>query len=189
MDNEKLDILKLLIENKESEFSIRQIALKRKVNYKSAYNAVFKLKEEGIVDLISHGNTTICKFNQNFNDSVSIVEHARIMEFLKNKDFKVIHKRVSEINSQFILLLFGSYAKKSQTKHSDIDFLLISENPEQVNRQLNLIPLNIHLTHIKYADFIAMLKSKEFTVVSEALKYNLIFFGIEDYYRMINNAR
>jgi hypothetical protein len=49
--------------------------------------------------------------------------------------------------------------------------------------------LAIHLTHIKYADFQAMLRSKEFTVVSEAIKKNIILVGIEDYYRMVNNAQ
>jgi hypothetical protein len=33
-----------------------------------------------------------------------------------------------------------------------------------------------------------MLKSKEFTVVSEAVKHNILLFGIEDYYRLMNNA-
>ena len=43
MDNkhsEKIEILKLLIENKEETYSIRKIALQRKINYKSAYNAL-----------------------------------------------------------------------------------------------------------------------------------------------------
>jgi hypothetical protein len=34
-----------------------------------------------------------------------------------------------------------------------------------------------------------MLKSKESTVVSEAVKRNVILFGTEDYYRLIENAK
>jgi len=34
-----------------------------------------------------------------------------------------------------------------------------------------------------------MAKSKEFTVVSEAIKNNIIFIGIEEYYRLLSNAR
>ncbi len=34
-----------------------------------------------------------------------------------------------------------------------------------------------------------MLKTKEQTVVSEALKNNIILFGIEDYYKLIQNAK
>lgn len=38
--NEKLNVLRLLIENPEKEYSIRKIALEKKINYKSAYEIV-----------------------------------------------------------------------------------------------------------------------------------------------------
>lgn len=189
MDNEKLNILQLLIESQEKNFSIRQISLKRKINYKSAYQAVKKLHQEGIINLTKHGNTINCQFNRNFNETVFTVEHSRQQEQLKNQNFKVMYNRFKTINNQFILLLFGSHAKKTNTKHSDIDLLLITNQPEEMQTQINLLPLPIHLTHITYADFQTMLKSKEFTVVSEAIKCNIILIGIEDYYRLINNAR
>lgn len=189
MVNEKINILKLLVENQEETFSIRQIALKRKINYKSAYEAIQKLKEEEIVTLIKKGNITLCSFNKNFNHTVFTVESMRRNELLRAKDFKVLYSRLAAINSQFILILFGSHAKKTQTKHSDIDLLLITENPKEIKNKIALIPLNIHLTSISYADFTTMLKSKEFTVVSEAIKKNVILFGIEDYYRLIQNAQ
>lgn len=186
---EKHMVLKFLIENQEKSWSMRQVALIRKINYKTAYQALQKLKQEGVVILEEYGNTTLCKFNPAFNETVFIAERFRLQELLKNRNFKVVYQDLAKINSQFILLLFGSYAKGTQTKHSDIDFLLISENPEEVEKKIKLFPLNIHLTSFPYADFINMLKSKEFTVVSEAVKKNIIFFGLEDYYRMINNAR
>jgi hypothetical protein len=33
-----------------------------------------------------------------------------------------------------------------------------------------------------------MSKSREFTVVSEALRNNIILIGIEEYYRLLSNA-
>ena len=189
LDTEKLNILKLFIEHQEETFSIRQIALKRGINYKSAYNAVEQLNEEGVINLLKHGNITLCSFNRIFNDSVFKVEYHRLMELLKDKNFKVMYTRFCAINKQFILLLFGSYAKNKQTKHSDIDLLLICDDLEYIKNQIKLLPLPIHLTSISYADFRTMLLSKEFTVVSEAIKKNIILFGIEDYYRLVNNAR
>lgn len=188
MANEKKRILNLLIENQEEEFSIRQIAKKRKINYKSAYSNIQKLEKEGVILLKKQGNISLCSFNKKFNSSVYQVEYSRREELFKNKNFKVIYNRLEKVNQQFILLLFGSYSKKTQTKHSDIDFLLITENSLQIQREIELIPLNIHLTSITYNDFLTMLKSKELTVVSEALKHNIILFGIEDYYRLVNNV-
>lgn len=188
MDNEKLNILKLLIENQEKTFSIRQIALQRKINYKSAYLNLKTLAKEGIVSLKKLGNTTICSFNQTFNTSVFEVEYARREDLLKNKNFLVFYNHLAKINEQFILLLFGSYAHGKQTKSSDIDLLLITNTPQAIETQIHLLPLPIHLTHVTYEDFTSMLNSKKFTVISEATKHNIIFFGIEDYYRLIHHA-
>ena len=68
--------------------------------------------------------------------------------------------------------------------HSDIDLLLISDKPSPIRKEVDLLPLNTHLTTITYLDFMEMLKNREQTVVSEALKSNIIMFGIEDYYRL-----
>lgn len=188
MDNERLNILKLLIENQEKVFSIRQIAIQRKINYKSAYTSLKDLSKEGIVSLKKQGNMTICSFNHNFNDSVFKVEYARLQDILKDKNFLVLYNRLAKVKEQFILLLFGSYSKGKETKGSDIDLLLISNNPKPIEAQISLLPINIHLTHATYRDFELMLKSKEFTVVSEAVKRNILLFGIEDYYRLMSNA-
>ncbi len=189
MDNEKLNILKLLIEHQDKTYSMRQIALERKINYKSAYLNLKTLAKEGVVHLQELGNITICSFNQTWNASVFEVEYARLQALLKNKDFLVLYNRLAKINSQFILVLFGSYAKGQETKNSDIDLLLITDEPRSIEREIHLIPLKIHITHITYENFNIMLKSKEFTVVSEATKKNILLFGAEDYYRMIKNAR
>lgn len=188
MVNEKLNILKILIENKEKKFSIRKLSKLRKINYKSAYNAIEKLKEENIINLEKAGNTSLCSFNNNFNESVFLVEYKRKNQLLKNKNFKVLYNRLSKINQQFILLLFGSYVNKTHTKHSDIDLLSITDNKRLIEQELDLLPLKIHLTNITHKDFIVMLKTKELTVVSEAIKKSIILFGIEDYYRLLNNA-
>ncbi len=189
MDNEKLRILRLLVESQDKVWSIRQIALHRKINYKSAHTAINQLHSEQIINLNKHGNSMICLFNKQFNESVFLVEYKRLQELLKDPQFTVIHNRLKKIQTQFILLLFGSYAKKKQTKHSDIDLLLITNESKKIEEQIELLPLNIHLTTISYADFEKMLKSKEFSVVSSATTHNIILFGIEDYYRMISNAQ
>ena len=189
MDNEKLSILRLLIENAEKEFSIRQISKARKINYKSAHGNIMSLEKEGAVKIRRHGNVSLCSFSRKFGESVFLVEHKRMEEFLKNKNFQVLHSRLKKINSQFILLVFGSQAKGKAKKHSDIDLLCIAENAKKIEDELDLLPMKIHLTSISYKDFMSMLKSKEQTVVSEAVKKNIILFGMEDYYRLIENAQ
>ncbi len=191
MANETIEILKVLMGNKEVTYSIRKIALLRKINYKSAYNAVKALQKEGIIELKKVGNTVVCSFNDKFNEFVFKAEYLRREDLFRKKDFLLIYDHLAELKFPFIALLFGSHIKGTATKHSDIDLLIISSDEEakKVDERLNLLPYNIHLTPVTYESFIRMAKSKEFTVVSEAIKKNIILLGIEDYYRLLKNAQ
>ena len=187
MNNEE-KILKHLLEHKQQSFTINQIAKILKINYRIAFEGTKKLGKEGLIRIIKAGNANHCSFGSNFSEKLFAVEYMRRNEILKNNNFKILYKRLAKISQQFIILLFGSYAKKTQTRHSDIDLLLISDNDKKIKEELNLLPLDIHVTSVTYEDFITMLKTREQTVVSEAMKRNVILFGIEDYYRLLQNA-
>ena len=189
--NIKQKVLKFLIENRGKSFSINGISKVLKIDYKLVYSNIKKLQEEKTINVEDLGNIKRCSFVDYFNDDVFIVENERKKEFLKNKDLLVISNRLNKINKQFILLLFGSYVKENATKHSDLDFLLICSEQDSgiIESELGLIPLKIHLTALNYEQFDEMLKSKEFSVVSEAVKKNVILYGLEDYYRLLKNAR
>lgn len=186
---EKISILQILIENQEEEFSIRKLSQIRKINYKSAYNAIAKLEEEGIITCKKFGNAINCKFNKKFNESVFITEYKRRSDLLKNRNFKIIYNYFKELSFPFIALLFGSHAKQTQTKYSDIDILTITENEKQIEDKFSILPLKIHHISLTPSEFMSMAKSKEFSVVSEALRRNIILIGIEEYYRIIENVR
>ena len=181
----KIKVLKYLIENKE-EISINKIANALKMNYKIAYEEIVKLEKEGIVDIRKLGNSNQCKFNFNFNDTVFKAEYERRKEFLKNQDFLIIQNDLAELKFSFIALMFGSQVKGTATKHSDIDILTIGGNEKLISRELSISPDKIHLTSITVEDFINMKNSKEFSVVSETIKDNVILIGIEEYYRLLN---
>ncbi|HLC54943.1 MAG TPA: nucleotidyltransferase domain-containing protein [Candidatus Nanoarchaeia archaeon] len=191
MANETIEILKLLISNKQESYSIRKIALLRKINYKSAYQALKKLEKEGVVELKKTGNTIICSFNEKFNDLVFKAEYSRREDLFKDKNFSIMYEDISKIESPIIVILFGSQAKGTATKHSDIDLLLIADKEvsNKVQTEINIYNHKIHLTHVSYESFMRMVKSKEFSVVSEAIKNNIILIGIEEYYRLLKNVK
>ena len=189
MANEAHNILRILIENPEERYSIRKLSKLRKINYKSAYQAVMKLEKEGIVNFERVGNTINCSFSKRLNPSVFAVEYERRKEILKDSNLSVMYNNFKAIPFQFVLLLFGSHAKKTAIKHSDIDLLAITEHQKEVERAASILPLDIHLTALSNKDFTSMVKSRELTVVSEAMKKNIILIGIDDYYRVLENAR
>jgi len=187
----KQKILKYLIDNKEKTFSINEISKALKIDYKLIHTNINKLLKEESIKVEEFGNTRRCSFVNAFNEDIYIAENDRQRNLLRNKDFLLIYYKLREINKQFILLMFGSQVKGTATKHSDIDLLMISDEEvaKEVDRKLNLLPYKIHLTPISYEGFVRMTKSKEFTVVSEAIKKNIILIGIEDYYRLLSNAK
>jgi predicted nucleotidyltransferase len=186
----KQKVLRFLIENKERSFSMYEISKILQIDYKLLYINIKKLEIDKSIEVENLKSQKRCSFKNIFNEEVFIVETQRRNDILKKKEFKAVHEKLNGINKPFILLLFGSQIKGTATKNSDIDLLLISnsEDAKAVQEKLGILPLKIHLTSVTYESFIGMLMSKEQTVVSEAIKKNIILFGIEDYYRFIQNA-
>ncbi len=187
MDSE-IRILKLLIGNKEEKYTIKKIAEALKMNYRIAYEKVMLLQKDGLIRITKAGNSKLCEFTNTFDSIVFEAEYERKKDLFKNKDFLILHNRLAELKFPFITLLFGSHAKGTADKHSDIDILAIGGDEKEIKATLSLLPHKIHLTFVTYEEFIRMAKSKEFTVVSEAIKNNVILIGIEEYYRLVKNA-
>ncbi|MEA2037149.1 MAG: nucleotidyltransferase domain-containing protein [Nanoarchaeota archaeon] len=186
-------ILKLLLSNKKKEFTIRAIAKNIKIDYKSVYIAVNDLIKKENINSKRAGQSILCSANlKKFNSDVFRAETIRKQEILTNKDLHVLHNNIGEIKKPFfILLLFGSYASKEQRKGSDIDLMLITDDEKVSERVKNIVrktPLEIHLLDFSSEEFLSMLKTTEFNIGREAYYNNVILFGIEDYYRLIQNA-
>lgn len=194
MENKhNIKIVQFLLSNKKEIFTIRTIAKETAIEYKAAYKAMQKLIEENVVNAKKAGQATLCSLDTKaFSDTIFCAEEARRDELLKNKDISTAYSYFKDIkNPFFILLLFGSYARKQDRKRSDIDLLIITDLEtikKEVHEKVKLIPLNIHLTAFSSKEFLSMLKTTEFNVGKEAFYNNIIFHGIEDYYGLIQHA-
>jgi predicted nucleotidyltransferase/predicted transcriptional regulator len=186
-------IIKYLLEHKEEDINTNLIAKALQIDYKTTYNIIKRLEEENIVILKTFGKAQKIELNQNTNPLLFQTEFERKKEVLKNKDIKVMFDYfIKGLPSRlFILLIFGSYAKKKQTKQSDIDLFFIVSDEEYIRMEksihhiTSLIPLKLHINLFKESEFLAMKKSKEFTVGSEVIKNNVILYGTEQYYELI----
>ncbi len=185
-------ILKLLLENKEREFTIRAVSKQILVDYKSVHITVKRLITSNVIIAKKAGQTILCSLNKkSFNADIFKAEEIRKDELLRNKDLFVLHNHFKDINDPFfILLLFGSYASKDQRKGSDIDLMLITESDNLTKiakKIISLIPLNIHFLYFNTENYLSMLRTTKFNVGRESQKNNIILFGIEDYYRLLQN--
>ena len=186
-------ILKLLLSNKGQEFTIRAIARNISIDYKTVYIIMKELIKGKVVNARKAGQTISCSINQKeFTADVFRAELIRKDGLLGNKELHALNGYFEDIREPFfILLLFGSHASGKARKGSDIDFMLIADDPEirkKAKSIISLIPLHIHLVDFSSGEFISMLKTTEFNVGREALNNNVILFGIEDYYRLLKNT-
>jgi predicted nucleotidyltransferase/predicted transcriptional regulator len=192
-DKHNTEIIQYLLSHKKEEFTIRSIAKETAIEYKAAYTTIQQLIEDDIIQAKKAGQATLCSINhKSFNASIFKAEEARTGTILKNKNIAIMYSYFKDIKGPFfILLLFGSYAKGIQRKKSDIDLLLITDQEEikkDIMRNIKLMPLDIHLSTFTAKEFLSMLKTTEFNVGKEAFFNNVILFGIDDYYRLIQNA-
>ncbi len=189
----KLKILRFLLDNSEKQFSIRSIAQHLKLNYRLAFHDIKKLEEEKLVVIRKLGNTNLCHFSHYFNEKIVQIEMTKREELLQNKNIRVLYDRINEIKNPFFIgLIFGSYAQKKQTKQSDIDFCLITDDQtirNQIEKLIRTLPLDIHLLIFSVAEFVSMLKTTDHTVAKEIIANKIILKGTESFYELITHAR
>jgi len=190
----KHEVLKLLLSDSQEQYTIRAIAHKTGIDYKTTYLIVKQLTEEKTIITQKAGQATLCSVNQEeFNSDIFRAEYLRRQDLLRNKDLNVLYKRIDDDIKEpfFILLLFGSYAKANARKQSDIDLLLITDRKKikkDMRHILSLLPLRTHLIDFSSAEFLSMLRTTDFNVGKEAVKNNIILSGIEGYYKLIHDA-
>jgi predicted nucleotidyltransferase len=193
MRNKDAVIIRFLIEHKNEELNILTISKELRMDYKTAYSIVKRLEKESLVKLESFGQSNRVTLISSMHPLIFEAEYTRRKELLKDKNLAVmLNDFKNALKSKcYALLLFGSYAKKTQTKKSDIDLMFIVPNGSEelfekdIGRTARLLPLQIHYLVFSEKQFLEMINAQEPNVGKEALKNNIILYGIETYYEMI----
>lgn len=193
MRNKDNIILKYLIEQKNEELNILKISKALKKDYKNVYSIVKRLEKKSLIKIEPFGQSNRIRFISQVHPLIFKVEHDRRKELLKDKNLAVMLNDFKNMikSKYFILLIFGSYAKRTQTKNSDIDLIFIVPDGKEelfeknINRAAKSLPLPIHHLVFSENQFLEMINAKESNVGKEALNNNIILYGIETYYEMI----
>ncbi len=190
-------ILRHLLENRGKELSIRQIAQATKTDYKNIYLAIKRLEQEKAVSVGMFGHSKRISLGIWLSAKLMQAEMGRRDAILANKNIAVMLDQLKRdlTSSLYILLLFGSYAKGTQGKGSDIDLMFIVPDRKEdgfekaVHASLSILPLPVHPLVFTESQFRQMLFSKEQNVGKEAVACNIILHNIESYYQGIAHDR
>ncbi len=182
-------IIKYLIETKK-EPTIRELAKGIKADYKIVHTAVKRLIDKKLIGEKRVGKSLQLKILNKLSKEVLMVEIERREEMLKNKSLKIMMNSLLQNLNQvnLIILLFGSYANKKADKNSDIDLMFVVPDikiEKKIDDAVSILPLKIHALVFSEEQFKNMLFSREINVVKEAVKNNIVLYGIEQYYSLI----
>lgn len=200
-----LKIVGLLRKNLGNGFTILKISKQLKIGYRPAYNHIAELEKIKAITTKKIGSAKQCSLNLENVQSLHFLQEidlARKEELYKvNKKLKTIleeilskitHKISSSVHS---IILFGSHAKGTTTKTSDIDLLFIVSNIKdknmrdtieqecasyQYSHNVNISPIITNMEEFK-----KMLKSKEMNVGKETKEYGIALYGSEQFWRLI----
>jgi len=172
--------------------TIREISKQINADYRITYTASKRLIQQNIINTQTVGKSILCELNKYYYGiEMYEAENQRKNRIFKNRNIRQLYKEInSKIDTSFfILILFGSYAKGTQTKSSDIDLLFISNEKKFEHKMLDilaLLPLKTHALVFTEEEFIRMKDSKKSNVVKEAIENRIILYGTEPYYRLKN---
>lgn len=191
------EIMKIFVANITERFSIKKISEHLEKPYPLIHRSAKNLIEKGTINKDKQ-NFLSLNYKQNHAE-LAYVESLRKYEFLKkNKTLQLFARDVLEkIKLEFfIFLAFGS-CTGNNSKPRDVDILVIVENKnkmEKIEKILNNIASNFSLAFdinvISVESTHEMLtRRSEPNLMNEILDNHILFFGAENYYRLLKNAR
>ncbi|MCX6709026.1 MAG: nucleotidyltransferase domain-containing protein [Candidatus Woesearchaeota archaeon] len=190
-------ILQLLLSQPEKQSSIRQIARTLNKSYTLTYNNLQALFKQGVVEKQELPPAQIISLSEKTPASLLVdIERKRTEAFLeKHPWLKLYLKDVLNAAEKpfFIMLAFGSYAKGTETKSSDLDLLVLAPAKEDIPavekalQQYTRVKKGIIV--IDARNFVEMIKNpKTFNVGNEAKKHHIVLYGAEQYYQLLKKA-
>ena len=171
--------------NYTGSFTGSDIARKKSLNQKSVSNALNKLESEGFLKSNTVGKNKEFSLNLDNMETVKnfivAAEHIRTANFLKKQ--ALIKEIILKIGPAFngIVIIFGSYAKGTQKKDSDLDiFIAGAYDRDKVYKVSELYNLQINVKNYPASAFRRALKSKDI-LLTEIIKNHVIISGAEGF--------
>ena len=187
-------IMKLFYLDKEAKLHLREIARRTKLNINSATRFLNKLEKMEIVKAKREGN--LKKFSALKNDKTYWI--FSLFDLERFNGLPEIRKRAIYLFSRkletqpIISVLFGSTAKGTFNKQSDIDLLLIvnkkinvEHSKEEVNSQTGL---NINAFQIEYKEFLKEIREKKDNLIQSALTTGFPITNHDFYYGVLEDG-
>ena len=183
-----LQVVDLLWRNQEKAFTINEIAKLLDGTYSYVNRVVLQLVKDNVIVKKTVGHAFQCSLNKLPEKTKALVllsEVSRKEEYYqKHGKFKLLFDDfLKELSKDVLfLVLFGSYAKGTFTKESDIDVLIITKTRENITSALR----KINALYGKEISPLLLTKKelqqrKEEPLIKEIIKNHIVISGAEGF--------
>ena len=161
-------VLDYFIEFPKLRIHLRALARKLKISSSTAKIALEDLKKKGLILEEKIANLRIFKSNLN------TIKFREIKKLINLEEIEPLVEEIKNKTNIISLVLFGSYAKGTNTEKSDIDLLLITN--KKINIKTRLYKKEINLLQYKPYKWKEKIK-KDIPFYEEILETGIILKG------------
>ena len=158
----------------------RQLAKDLNTNHMTVNRKLKELQLQNILDHEQQGKNKVYHIKDTIEakQTINMAEHYKQIKTIKKyPELRNIFKKIKANKKISLALLFGSYAKHTSKKGSDID-IFIQTKDRNIKKQLSMI--NSRLS-IKIGNY-----NKDNLLVKEIKDNHVIIKGVEEYYEKIS---
>ncbi|MGD9275641.1 MAG: nucleotidyltransferase domain-containing protein [Candidatus Pacearchaeota archaeon] len=158
--NKELKVISLFRRNYNSRFYLRQISKLSKLPLKTCQNILHELETSKILKSKTEGKNKYFFLNLEIIKTKLILQQAEIYQtdlFMeKYPQFKIFLK---SIKAHALIIIFGSFAKFTANKNSDLDLLIVSN--KKVELPFHLLSFKPHEINLTEEIFLKSIKEQE----------------------------
>ncbi len=188
MDNQ-LSILNYLGKHQNESYTMHKLSNILKIPYATFHRTIKGMTNLITTQIIGKAKTLTLNKNPIIKSYLTISSEEEKAEYLKKQP--VINKITTELNTEEIIILFGSYAKRNIRKESDIDILIINQKGNKsisFSKYETVYKIKINPIFITKKEFTQMLTAKDENLGKQALKDHILLNNPEEFWRLVLNG-
>jgi predicted nucleotidyltransferase len=190
----ELKIVDLLARNTGRKFTINEIAKSLNEYYSFVHRTVNKLIKDDVIVKEKAGKSYLCSLNFGAEKTIALIQ---LSEIEKKNDFYGSNKELKIILEDFVksaestialisIVLFGSYAKGTATKESDIDILLISRTKAGIDKTTK----EVYAKYGKELNVVVMApedfkRQKDKALIKEVIMDHYVLYGVGNFVNLV----
>ena len=158
--NKEMAIISLYTGDYNARFYLREIAKLANLPLKTCQDVLVNLEKEKILKSKTEGKNKYFSLNlDNINVKSELVKAEIYKTELLLEKYPEFKTFLKAIDTNFIIILFGSFAKLKADKNSDVDLFIVTNKKEKL--PYHLLPHKIHENVLKEESFRKSLTEKE----------------------------